>query len=366
MTKSDPLVRDGGIVDPGAQERTGRPIVGWAVVGALFATLTLYIFIDYAFSGHFLKSVDKGKDQVPTLMEICIRGTEVFFVVGFVIFVYKVIYKPLRRDRHLGLDALLFVAFWGIMWQDPLYAYSQVSYSYHPAFVNISSWGGSIPGYLMPNADGIPYPIFAIIFAYPVTWLGMAMFGAWLMRKAKERWPSIGKAGLIGICFAAMVFVDIPAELIMVRFGFYTFPGAIEGWTIFFGHYYQFPLYEALTFPIPLTLFAALYYFRNDKGETLVERGLDRVKVHGWRRTGIRFLALLGVANVIWLLGYNIPSIIINLHQSNWPKDFETSYLNPGLCGPGTEYACPGPEIPINRPNSIHIDPDGNAVMPGN
>lgn len=363
MTKFDPVVRDGGAID--TQERQARPVVGWAIVGAMFAVLAAYIFIDYLFfSGNFPGSVDRGPDPMPTYMLVWCRIFEVLFLAGFIIFVYKVIYKPWRRDRRLSTDALFFVVFMGIMWQDPLYAYSQASYTYHPAFVNIRGWGGSIPGYLMPNPETVPYPLFAIIFAYPVVWLGMAMLGAWLMRRVKERRPEMGTFGLIAICYLAMVIVDLACEIPMIRFGFWTFPGAIEGVTLFQGHFYQFPLYEAITFPIPLTLFAALYHFRNDKGETLVERGVSRLRVQGWRHTAIRFLALLGVANVIWLFGYNIPSILINHHQSDWPDDFQTSYLNPGICGPGTEYACPGPSIPINRPNSIHIGPDGNAVMP--
>ena len=221
------LTRADRSVDVSTPERRLRPVVGWAVVGVMFAALTVYIFADYAFSGNFPKSVDKGSDPVPTYMVVWCRIFEALFVVGFLIFVYKVIVKPWRRDRRLGLDALLFLVFWGIVWQDPLYSYTQQAYTYNPGFINVRSWGGSIPGFMPPHAEKIPYPIFAIIFAYPVVWLGMAMLGAWLMRQLKQRWPAMGTAELIAVCFLAMVAVDIVCEVSMIRFGFWTFPGAL-------------------------------------------------------------------------------------------------------------------------------------------
>ena len=33
------------------------------------------------------------------------------------------------------------------------------------------------------------------------------------------------------------------------------------------------------------------------------------------------------------------------------------------MCGAGTTYACPGLDLPINRPGSVHVAPDGSLVQ---
>jgi hypothetical protein len=73
----------------------------------------------------------------------------------------------------------------------------------------------------------------------------------------------------------------------------------------------------------------------------------------------VRFLALVGACNVIFLVCYSLPNALLGLYASPWPKDvIDRSYFS-YLCGPGTDYACPGPGIPIPRPDSVHVDPDG-------
>jgi hypothetical protein len=79
------------------------------------------------------------------------------------------------------------------------------------------------------------------------------------------------------------------------------------------------------------------------------------------RRTGgigIRLLAIVGACNVCFALSYNVPVQIFGIHQGTWIDDVqERSYLTGGICGPGTDYACPGPGRPIHRNDSIHLTP---------
>ena len=39
--------------------------------------------------------------------------------------------------------------------------------------------------------------------------------------------------------------------------------------------------------------------------------------------------------------------------------------LNGGICGVGTDRACPGPTVPVARPASPHLDPAGALVPSG-
>jgi hypothetical protein len=151
----------------------------------------------------------------------------------------------------------------------------------------------------------------------------------------------------------------------MIRLGLYAYPGAIPGWTVNQGKYYQFPIYQVVLTSGLFTAWASIRYFRNDKGQTIAERGIERVQAGPRAHTGLRLLALIGVCNAVFAVVYIVPSQFFALHAGAWPKDIvDRSYLTDGLCGPGTTYACPGSDVPIPRPRSSHLGPDGNLVPP--
>lgn len=101
---------------------------------------------------------------------------------------------------------------------------------------------------------------------------------------------------------------------------------------------------EPLLIAPTMTAFVSMRYFRNDKGETFAERGIGRVRLRGWKRTGLRFVAIVGMVNCGFLV-YQVPAVVIGMYSSPWPDDIVTrSYFNPGLCdrGPNT----PAPDRP--------------------
>jgi hypothetical protein len=80
----------------------------------------------------------------------------------------------------------------------------------------------------------------------------------------------------------------------------------------------------------------------------------------------LRFLALFGGINVIFMVIFNVPVQWAGTHSAPWPSDIQKrSYLLDGLCGQGTTFACPGEAVPIPRGNtSVRIGPDGRLVVP--
>jgi hypothetical protein len=186
------------------------------------------------------------------------------------------------------------------------------------------------------------------------------------MRRAKARWPHFGTLQLLGCCFAFMVVLDLVLEVVIwMPLGAYQYPGASH-LTIFGGTYHQFPIWEAPMFGAFLTGVAALRYFRNDKGETFAERGLHKLRISNGRKTALRFLALLAAGQAMFFLIYNLPVSIIAAHETTWPADItKRSYLTDGICGAGTNRACPGPSIPIeNNDKSFYLSPTGKLIAP--
>jgi len=104
---------------------------------------------------------------------------------------------------------------------------------------------------------------------------------------------------------------------------------------------------------------SSVRYFVDDHGNSLAERGIETVKASGLRRAGLRFLAIFGAFSVIVLAFYNIPTAIMAAHSTAWPADTQKrSYLLDGICGQGTDRACPGPGVPI----TIGTEPTGKPT----
>lgn len=290
---------------------------------------------------------------------------ESVMVGAFLFVVHRFIARPWRRDRQIPLDGFLVIAFLTASFQDQLSNYSQNWFTYNTAFTNWGSWTTQIPGWIAPNSNLVPEPVIFALCGYPVVGFGATVMGGTLMTRAKARWPQLRRVHLIAICFASVALFDLIIEVFWLRLGLFSYPGTIDWLTVFRGRYYQFPVYEAVVFGGTWTAWACLRHFRDDKGRTIAERGIDDLRASPRQRSALRLLALIGAVNAIFLVTYNIPMQWFALQQDNWPVDIQNrSYLTDGICGPGTDYACPGPAIPHNRPDSYHLDPGGRLVAP--
>jgi hypothetical protein len=230
--------------------------------------------------------------------------------------------------------------------------------------VNFGNWFCHLPGWVSPNGCRAPEPLLFSWTWYTWGFLGVAIIGCNLMRRAKARWPQISPLGLIGLCFIGCFLLDFALEFSYVLLGFYSFGGAAKGWTLFHGHYYQFPIYESILWGMGWTGMICIRFFKDDKDQSVYERGLDRVNIRPNAKKIISMFAILGAMNFLYFAFYNLPENWISLHQSAWPEDIQKrSYLTSQVCGPETLYACPGPGVPIPRPDSVHLD---NQNRPSN
>jgi hypothetical protein len=108
-----------------------------------------------------------------------------------------------------------------------------------------------------------------------------------------------------------------------------------------------------------------LRFFTDDRGRTVVERGLEQVRGGVARQQFVRFLAVFAAASSIFLLIYNVPAQWFGMHADPWPQDvLKRSYFVGALCGDGTDRLCPDPALPMPSRNSGHINPGGQLVLP--
>lgn len=349
------------------------PVKWWAALGAMILAFIAYVLIKWV-TGPFFKRVPTGPMDPPTYMKVAMVVFQAVSIPVGIGLIGWFVLRPIIRQRRLTLDGMLVLAFSTLWFQDPLSAYGGHWFTYNSWPINYGSWVHGVPGWLSNGKPGamLVEPILIMPGLYVYVFVITMFLGAAVMRRAKVRWPRIGTVGLIGVCFVAMVAFDIILEgVIFMPLGIWEYPGG-RGFAIFNATYHAFPLNEVVTVSATFTAVACLRYFRNDRGQTLVERGTERLRTSERTQQVVRALAVLAGVHMALFLTYNVPNYWVGTHSKEWQRDLvDRSYFTDGLCGGGTDRACPGPGIPLSRNDntdsgkgSVYITPDGKAVIP--
>ncbi len=323
-----------------------QPIYIWGSLGIFFLVLQIYIFGSWILSDQFA-TVRPGTDPMPWYTEMWVIVFQILCIpLSILLMTWGV--KQCRREGRVTVTMLFIFGWLFTYWQDPMGNYFRLYFTYNAHMINFGSWVNFIPGWIMPNGHNFAEPVVFLLGAY-TSIMPLQIFAcAWVLRRVKVRRPQISTFGLIGVAFLIMALFDLIIEGAWVRAGLYAFTGSVHSWSIWGGQWYQFPVYEAIFWGAAMTAVTSLYFFRNDKGETLVEQGMDSIASPGLQ-TFWRMMAIMAVFNLAYL-SYNIIVAIITFWMDQTPA--MPNYLSHGLCGPGTEYLCPGPTHPTPLPAS--------------
>lgn len=314
---------------------TITPVKVWALVGAGFLAVEAFAIIGWFVTGN-AKPTDPGPDPVPAFMRIAGNTWSAVGLVATVFVLWRFVFQPLRRDRHLTTDGIFCLVFLSLCWQDVLQDYFKIHNTYNAGLPNLGSFYGNVPGWVSPHGNYLPWPILFAPACYVYLLFVSVVLLSRLMHRARQRFPSVGNVRLIAIAFAGQVLAFGIIEPQVLRLGINVYPGAIRSVSLFAGHYYQYPLYELVMLPLVMTGWTCVRFFVDDRGYTVAERGIEEFKLRGWaerRITAIRFLALAGICNTLFIVLYNLPMSIIATHSDPWPADFmHRSYLTDGYC----------------------------------
>lgn len=347
--------------------RSSNTVKFWAVVGAAVLALTLYVWISWVTGPYFVR-VPSGPSEPPLYMKIPLIANAVILWIAAPFALWYFIIRPWVRERRITLDGMLFVSMGLMFFQDPLLNYFNTWCTYNTWMWNRGSWSSHIPGWVSPEQPGamVAEPLLTNLPGYAHGVLFLTIVGCWIMRRIKSRWPDISNVQLILFTFAISFVWDFVMEaLIMLPIGFYTYPGAIRAVSVNAGTYYQWPVYEGLMWGAVQAALCCLRYFVDDRGRTIVERGLDQVRGGFVRQQFTRFLAIFGAVSASFFLFYNVPAQWIGMHSDPWPEDhMKRSYFVGGICGEGTDKPCPHPSLPIPTKHSGYINTEGKLVLP--
>ncbi|MFN8101299.1 MAG: spirocyclase AveC family protein [Mycobacterium sp.] len=347
-------------------EKKVRPVVIWATAGGLLLALQIYVWTRWVTGPYFVR-VPQGPSDPPMYMKTMLTINAAAMVILLPLTVYWFLIRPWVRERRFTLDGLLFVSCALFFFQDPFLNYVNTWCTYNTWLWNRGSWSSHVPGWVSPEEPGrqVAEPLLINATGY-----GMVMFfaiaGCWLMRRMKNRWPGMSNLKLMLATYAAAIVLDFGLEAgFMLPFGLYTYPGAIRSVSVFADTYHQWPVYEGLMWGGVMTALACLRFFTDDRGRTIVERGLDQVRGGFAKQQFIRFLAIFAFTSSAFFFLYNVPAQWFALHSDPWPADHQKrSYFNGGICGDGSDTPCPDPILPIPTKRSGYIDTDGKLVLP--
>jgi hypothetical protein len=347
-------------------EARNTPIKWFAGLGAVIIGLVIYMWTDWLADGD-AKPVPKGDTPTPLWMKICIHGLEGIALLIVAWAAYGWVWKPWKRERRLSTDALMMGA-WLItyMLADPWENYTGITYSYNANFINLGCPQCHMLGWNSPNPNHMGEPLLFIGGMYPgMLFLG-TVFSCWAMRKVKARRPQTAAMGLVGVAVLSMFIWDFALEIPPIMAGGWVWWWGGGSTSLFSGHYFQQPMLEAITWGACWGVMGCVRYFKNDKGETIFERGADRLRMGAKGVMGVRFLALTGGLSTMMVLGYFLPYQFYATHAHATPPSIcSKSYFTTGLAGPGTDYACPTPNTPIPlRVRAARIGPNGTLVVP--
>jgi len=346
-----------------------RPIAWWALLGALLMAGQAWIFIRWLASDD-LRNISPGVTPVPTWMKVTLVLSCVVAALLAVWLMWRWVVRPWRRTGQLTALGAFGIGTWTMFWQDPLQNQITPWFSWNHWLPNVGSWANQIPGIAQPNATGLGDPLYLTATGFVVFYFGSAILGCWVMQKIRDRRPATGAPWLILASIAVTTAGLAVVELLWMRAGGYVYPASDPSWTLFAGHHYQIPIYEIVIDGIIGAAMSWVVFFRNDKGETVMERGLNDLKVSTRKKTVMRILSYAVAANL--LFGMYDLTLQPFIHASHtWPADItKRSYFAEAYCGPGNSpnrdvnMACWSDALPLPTKGSAVVLRDG-TLAPG-
>ncbi|MGV6806560.1 MAG: spirocyclase AveC family protein [bacterium] len=334
-----------------------HPVLFWAGVGIFWYLVVIYSMSQWITTGS-ATFVDPGVDIPSKEMVFWIVSFDIMGPIMALWVTWKFAIKPKLKTGRFSSDGILLFAFFLMFWQDPMLAYNSPWFLYNSLHFNLGNWVEFVPGGISPYTRYVSEPLLTWSTGYIFFMMWPVLFICWCMRRWKIRRPDTGTFGLVCVAFLAGISFDLVMEYVYLHTGGYNYAGSIRDWSLFGGEMWQFPIYDIFFWGGTWALCAVWRFFKDDKGYMFCEQGVDKLKVSEGKRTFIRFLAISGLMQSTMMFMYNMPMHYFSVNGDPFPEGYP-SYLLNGMCGEGTQHACPAPSIPLSRgAEGMSVGPD--------
>lgn len=354
---ADVMPPSAGLANPPA-----APVKIWSFIGVLVLCCISYSLFKWFTSDHFRPS-PTGLDPLPAGTFYFIRILEVLGVSGGLALIWYCLVNPWRKNGEVSWDGMLCITAFSLWYLDPVDNYFNFNFAYNAHFYNMTSWTTYIPGWVSPRQENFPEPLFLLSGMYIMFLCGFTLLACKVLTLCKTRWlPNRSVLVHLAVVFVVFALVDFAIEAIFCRYEIFNYGGVYAPLTLWAGEYYQFPIYESLCVSGIVTVLACLRYFKDDRGYSFAERGIQHLHLSKPKRKFVSFLAILGFAHTVFLLVFFVPYLYFSLKVDTFAKT--SSYLRFEVCGEGTPNACAGSEVPIPSKTSLTIAPDDPRLSP--
>ena len=336
--------------------RTFPVVLVWAVIGAALFAFEIYVLLRWILGSEFRPS-HPGVDPISGAQHALFVALQIAIPIAAIVGAWVWVIRPWRREGHLTTDGMIALAGAMIFFWDMCMNYTSVTLLYNSGMVNFGAWAdGAWPGWVSPHASRLPEPIFVTMPGYTALVFSQVVLILFIVRRIKARRPTLSPLAVWPILFFGLIIIDTIIESILLRMGIYAYPGGIRWLSLYSGHTYRLPLTEPVFFAgFSLGAIAALSYFRDDRNQTVVERGLNSLRVTPARRQLIKFLAIFGAVHAAFAVFYFVPNQWLALHSGEFPHGYPSYMINQMCAYPGNTASqglnpCAGPGVPIPRP----------------
>jgi Spirocyclase AveC-like len=289
-------------------------ILGLAILFVIASTLATWV------TGPDFHPAPTGNDVPPYLLIFIIRLFEAFAFAMCAGWLWFVVIRPWRRTGELSWDGMLTFAFLSMWIQDPMCNYFNFTFAYNGYLTNMGSWSASIPGWQSPRGGNLPEPLFLIGGVYFWFCTLNAIAFSWALGRLRSRFPQLSMLTIVPLAFMTLVVLDLLLQIPATRLGLFAYPGAVAELTFWAGQPYQFPIYGDLLINVVFMAVGLLRFYRNDKGLSLAERGIERLNVKPALQKFLRTLALVAVCNICYFCFYFMPYAWFAMSADAFPR----------------------------------------------
>lgn len=268
---------------------------------------------------------------------------ELGLVILSVFVLIRVIADCRRARKILTFDVMYLMAAATIFWTDGVGNFYMPTILYSSNWVNLTASCGHLPFVVNPDCGRLPDPI---LFNFTVEVFGvlaLAMFMTRVFARWRARWPGISNAKLFGLICVVGLIADLIFETALIAINLWNYPSAPHVISIPLGKGFRQPLPELIGATIWTAMMIAARTFRDDRGLTIFERGLDYLKP----RT--RKLVTLGALYTFFQFASwgpaTVPFLVLGPFSPKW--DEMPAHIVNNVCDApgftGTRYGpCPG------------------------
>ncbi|MER5862827.1 spirocyclase AveC family protein [Kitasatospora sp. NPDC002040] len=309
-----------GLASVRPQSRAQVAARGWALAGAMCVAAQLALLVRWvADEGYRLT----GSRPAATTTALVLQGVFTALVVITLAVLVGWVWRQSRAEGRLSFDAAAVIGLLLSTWLDPVQDYARPVFVQNlQALTPAGSFGPYLPGWQGEAAHTVSWLWLPLLPMYGAFYAAIVLISN-LIRRAGTHRPHLSTARLYGLGYLISYLTVALLTQIYPLLAVGIWGHAIPQLTLFAGHWYQWPLYEAPVTALVVLLPAILRHQHLTRGQSVVERGLEQLAPR--RQSWVRLLAVTAWMNGAVLL-YMLVQILLSLVPGSGPDSLPAHF----------------------------------------